>query len=183
MYSIVSWSTEAVSVLPKGETSCWSAVTLSPSFSFLTLKVGNVDGCVSVLFFLSGGVVAVVLIFLVGMEVESPTPSDAFFVERLGANLDCGAGDGPSRLAAYAAESNPVEGFQNDVLLPLMLVAAAWHVAGAWYLWNAAAGELGFPAADGSVRLLNSEGDRELPPYGEAPGEESSSNPRVDRNW
>jgi hypothetical protein len=43
-----------------------------------TLKVGNVDGCVSVLFFLSGGVVAVVLIFLVGMEVESPTPSDAF---------------------------------------------------------------------------------------------------------
>lgn len=167
MYSIVSWSTDAVSVLPKGETSCWSAVTLSPSFIFLTLKVGNCDGCVSVLFFLSGGDGggALLLVFLVKMEVESPTPSaDALFVARL-ANLDC-AGGGPaaaSRLAAYAAESNPVEGFQNGVLLPVLLVAAVWHVAGARYRCNAA-GELGFPCADGSVRLLNSEDDRVLPP-------------------
>ena len=80
------------------------------------------------------------------------------------ANLDSDAGGVPaaaSRLAAYAAESNPVEGFQNGVL---MLAAAAWHVAGAGYRWNTAAGELGFPAADGSVRLLSSEDDRGLPP-------------------
>lgn len=44
MYSIASESTEAVSVFPKGETNCWSAVILSPIFSFLTLKAGKGDG-------------------------------------------------------------------------------------------------------------------------------------------
>lgn len=46
MYSIASESTEAVSVFPKGDTNCWSAVILSPIFSFLTLKggKGDVDG-------------------------------------------------------------------------------------------------------------------------------------------
>lgn len=44
MYSIASDSTDAVSVFPKGETNCWSAVILSPIFSFLTLKAGKVDG-------------------------------------------------------------------------------------------------------------------------------------------
>lgn len=41
MYSIASDNTDAVSVFPKGETNCWSAVILSPIFSFLTLKAGN----------------------------------------------------------------------------------------------------------------------------------------------
>lgn len=49
MYSIASESTDAVSVFPKGETNCWSAVILSPIFSFLTLKGGKVEVAVSVL--------------------------------------------------------------------------------------------------------------------------------------
>lgn len=47
MYSMASESTDAVSVFPKGETNCWSAVILSPIFSFLTLKAGIGEGLVS----------------------------------------------------------------------------------------------------------------------------------------
>lgn len=63
MYSIASCNTDAVSVFPKGETSCWSAVILSPNFSFLTLKVGIGEG-VSILVFLRDGS----LLFLLSME-------------------------------------------------------------------------------------------------------------------
>ena len=61
MYPMASWRTDAVSVFPKGETSCWSAVTLSPSFSFLTLKVGIGDG-VSVRGFFAAGWAALLLL-------------------------------------------------------------------------------------------------------------------------
>lgn len=44
MYPIASISTDAVSVLPKGATSCCRAAILSPSFSFLTLKGGHEAG-------------------------------------------------------------------------------------------------------------------------------------------
>uniref|UniRef100_A0A7C8YX43 Uncharacterized protein n=1 Tax=Opuntia streptacantha TaxID=393608 RepID=A0A7C8YX43_OPUST len=49
MYSMASERTDAVSVFPKGETSCWSAVILSPIFSFLTLNGGRVDEAASLL--------------------------------------------------------------------------------------------------------------------------------------
>jgi hypothetical protein len=46
---------EGKDTFPKGETSCWSAVILSPSFSFLTLKVGIGDGVSMRGFFAAAG--------------------------------------------------------------------------------------------------------------------------------
>jgi hypothetical protein len=41
--------------LPNGETSCWSAVILSPSFSLRTLKLGNGDSVSSLGLFSNRG--------------------------------------------------------------------------------------------------------------------------------
>jgi len=106
------------------------------------------------------------------------------------AGVDCpdgGPAAVPSKLAApSAAEANPpAEGFQNGVLLvncraSLMLPADDWFiVCSCWYCCRKP-GEV-LAAADGSVRLLSSEEVRK-PPEDEV-GDESSSSPRLDRNW
>lgn len=159
---------------------------LSPSFSFLTLKVGNGDGVPAVLDFLSGGVGSVFTFFAM-MELESPAPSNALLAARLVVGLDCPDGGvaGDPKLVAPSA-ANPVEGFQNDDVLLVncrasLMLPGAWFNVCCWYCWKPA-GEEGFAAADdGSVRLRSSEEVRK-PPDGEV-GDDSSSSPRLDRNW
>jgi hypothetical protein len=62
-----------------------------------------------------------------------------------------------------------------------MLPAGAWFiVCCCWYCCRKP-GEVLAAAADGSVRLLNSEEVRN--PLEDEVGDESSSSPRLDRNW
>ena len=101
------------------------------------------------------------------------------------ADLDCPDG-GPAAVPKLDAPSaaKPLEGFQNGVLLvncrASLMLPGAWFMVCCWYCWKPA-GEGGFAAADGSVRLLSSE-EVLKPPDGEV-GDERSSSPRLDRNW